>query len=303
MDNPTGIQQQPLLDGGTAAATSGNAAAATQSQKPNWRGWHTAGLFVTLLFIGIIGFTIPVGNILWIWLFTLLFLVIFSMIAGSGITGRWLGWMIDEEYTMSLSRLQMFLWTVVVLSGFITAVFVNIRTGHYDDALNIAIPEQLWLAMGISTTSLVGSPLILNTKRGNQPNKNATTITLTQRGLLNDSTNDDATNQAIKDHSSGQLYKNTDPKEANFSDLVRGEETSNANTLDLTRLQNLFFTLILVGSYTVALGSYLATQAAIPSFPLKQFPQLGDSSVALLAISHAGYLIAKATPKQNPGDT
>jgi hypothetical protein len=33
------------------------------------------------------------------------------------------------------------------------------------DPLAIAIPEQLWLLMGISTTALVASPLIRSTKR------------------------------------------------------------------------------------------------------------------------------------------
>jgi hypothetical protein len=37
-------------------------------------------------------------------------------------------------------------------------------------------------------------------------------------------------------------------------DLIRGEEVGNASVLDLTRLQNLFFTLILMGAYTANLG-------------------------------------------------
>jgi hypothetical protein len=81
-------------------------------------------------------------------------------------------------------------------------------------------------------------------------------------------------------------------------DLVRGEEVGNADVLDLTRLQNLFFTLILIGSYAVSLGAILKSAKGV----ISAFPEIGQSNLALLAISHAGYLVSKAVDKQPEGE-
>lgn len=82
-----------------------------------------------------------------------------------------------------------------------------------------------------------------------------------------------------------------------------GEETGNANILDFTRLQNLFFTLILVGVYAASLGGLLSEAAkTIELTPIKEFPSLSTAFVALLGISHAGYLVAKGTDKQPEGE-
>ena len=65
---------------------------------------------------------------------------------------------------MSLSRLQMFLWTVLVLSGLMTAAISNVATNQ-TDPLTIALPQELLILMGISTTTLVATPLVLNPKK------------------------------------------------------------------------------------------------------------------------------------------
>jgi len=97
----------------------------------------------------------------------------------------------------------------------------------------------------------------------------------------------------------GQLDRNRGPDQARLYDLLRGEEIGNRKVMDLTRLQNLFFTLILIGSYAGAVGSKLAevTSSLTPQ-SFAQFPELGASNLALLSISHAGYLAAKAIDKQ-----
>jgi hypothetical protein len=72
--------------------------------------------------------------------------------------------------------------------------------------------------------------------------------------------------------------------------------------LDLTRLQNLFFTLILVGAYAASIGSLLARSGVnISTAQISQLPNLDASGVALLGISHAGYLAGKAVDKQPEG--
>jgi hypothetical protein len=275
-----------------------NATTSTDVSSTSWTPWHTFGLLACLVAIALFGFRIPVEKIILTWLLILGALALFSMIAGHGITGQfWFGWLIDEQNKMSLSRLQMFLWTIVVLSAFLTAALANIKNGHIDSAVDIGIPEQVWLAMGISTTSLVGSPLILSGKKKEEPNKKTMEKMLVQRKLLPADATETDKARVIESHSIGRLYRNEAPSDARLYDLVRGEETSNAGVLDLSRLQNLFFTLILLGAYAACLGSYLVDHAATKS-ALDQFPALSASALALLAISHAGYLGSKAIDKQ-----
>jgi hypothetical protein len=250
-----------------------------------WTIWHTISLLVILLAIVLIAWQISTEQVLLHWLLTLGALFLFALVAGHGTTGLfWFGWLINEQNRISLSRLQMFLWTFVILSTFMTAVSVNLKEGNYSTAAAITIPKEILAVMGISTASLVGSPLIL---KGKKERENESLLMKTFKvNTLNDLTPEQ------KGSAVGILQQNLQPKDAHLYELIRGEEISNKKRLDLTRLQNLLFTLILVGVYVVSLG-YMLTSA----IPISEFPQLGDSAVTLLAISHAGYLTGKAVDK------
>jgi len=264
-----------------------------------WTTWHTFGLLGSLAAIALFGLLMPVERVFQTWLLTMAGLTLFAMIAAHGLTGVfWLGWLIDEQYTMSLSRLQMFLWTVVVLSAFLTAALVNIKMGYYDSAVAIAIPQNVWLAMGISTTSLVSAPLILSRKKNETPSQEKMETNAVRLNLADENAAPAEKEEALKEHSMGKVFVNKKPEDARLYNLVCGEETSNFGVLDLSRLQNLFFTLILVGAYAANLGSYLAGNVAASAFPLNAFPALSESAIALLAISHAGYLVSKAGDRQ-----
>ncbi|UCF44001.1 MAG: hypothetical protein JSV99_03515 [Planctomycetota bacterium] len=269
----------------------------------DWKWYHSFGLLALIVVTCLVGWLIPASQIQLTWLLSLVALTMFTMLTSHGITGRfWLGWLINEQYRMSLSRLQMFLWTVVVVSAFFTSVLTNIKAGHLENALDITIQKELWIAMGISTISLVGSPLINSQKKRKKTNKKEAEKTLTRLGLLAEGANEVEKEVVTAKHYSGQLHRNENPQDARLFDMVRGEETSNADVLDLTRLQNLFFTLILIGTYAVNLGSKLVADAGeICKSPIDKFPELGVSSIALLAISHAGYLVGKAVDHQPEG--
>jgi len=251
----------------------------------NWTGWHTIGLFVILLAIVLAAWQISTEQVLLLWLLILGALLLFALVAGHGVTGRfWLGLLINEQNRISLSRLQMLLWTLLVLSAFLTAVSINLKEGDFRIAAAIEIPEGVLVAMGISTTSLVGSPLILKEKKekGNEP------MLMKKFGVKTpEELTPEHTRSAV-----GILTRNTHPQDARLHNLVGGEEIGNKETLDLTRLQNLFFTLVLVGVYAVSLGYML-----VDATPISEFPELGSSAVTLLGISHAGYLTSKAVDK------
>jgi hypothetical protein len=241
------------------------------------------GLVAAVWVIYLIGTNSPISAITTIWQWILVIMVLFVVLTSNLVTNNPLfGWLINEQNRMSLSRLQMFVWTVVVLSAFVTCVFANLHFNHYDVAVSIAIPQELWLAMGISTASMVGSGLILESKKVKTP--------VDTRNLKDENMN-------------GVLKVNDKPS---LLDLVHGEEVGNHEQIDLTRLQNLLFTFVLVGTYMASLRSMFITlvtaTSGVPNiannFPITKFPELGSGAIALLLISHGGYLAAKAIDKQ-----
>jgi hypothetical protein len=234
----------------------------------NWSWYHTFGLLALVVASALFGLLIPTTQVLLAWLLTLGALLLFAMLAGHGVTGRfWLGWLINEQHRVSLSRLQMALWTVVVLSAFLTTALFNIRGGHASAALDIAIPEEVWIAMGISTTSLVGSPLILSQKKRKRTNTAELKSTLVQLGKMRG--DQDLTPEMRDRHASGNLYRHAS---------------------------------ILIGAYAANLGGFLVAAAAeLSASSISAFPPLGASSIALLGISTAGFLAGEAVDKQPEG--
>ena len=62
------------------------------------------------------------------------------------------GILIDNRGRMSLSRLQITLWTIVILSLWFALIVARLATPH---PLSVAIPRELLAAMGISAGSFV----------------------------------------------------------------------------------------------------------------------------------------------------
>jgi hypothetical protein len=91
----------------------------------NWERWHTLSLLVIIVGVLIGGWLIARVSPLWAWIAVMILLTAFLSIAGKGVTGFWWGALIDDRNMMSLSRLQIILWTIVVLSGFLAAAMTN----------------------------------------------------------------------------------------------------------------------------------------------------------------------------------
>jgi hypothetical protein len=92
----------------------------------------------------------------------------------------------------------------------------------------------------------------------------------------------------------GAMDVNKTIADASWADLYLGEEVANRYVVDVSRLQNLVFTVLLVGVYASLLWASLAK---VPAGGFAQMPAVGDGFLWLLGISHAAYLGAKATPK------
>lgn len=222
------------------------------------------------------------------WLASAVLMTAFVAVAGYAVTGRWIGALIDDRNVVSLARFQMALWTCLVLSAFVTAALLDLQHDAAK-ALAITVPGELWALMGISTTSLVGSPLILATKADKPANAAEMLQTL---GLL-------SSRGAAPSDNKGQLIVNRDIAGARWSDLFTGEEVANAAYLDLTRIQMFFFTVLTAATYGASLfWMFTGFDAASGVHAL---PSLDRSMVALIGISQAGYLTAKAIPRsQDP---
>jgi hypothetical protein len=225
-------------------------------QVKHWTRGHTWGLLAIVVAIFVLGWFVPTSARLWAWLPSLVLLALFIGVAGHGITGYWRGALIDEQNKISLSRLQLAAWTAVVLSAYVTAALGNIAHGA-GDPLGIRIDSQIWILLGISTTSLVGSPLLKSNKR-----------------------------------IQGLLLRSSAPGDSSWADLFRGEESGNEGLLDMAKVQMFYFTVIAVVAYGTALGLLMANK----SFPFDAFPGLSSGVLALLGISHAGYLTNKVIP-------
>jgi hypothetical protein len=236
------------------------------------------------------------------------------------------GILVDRRNMMSLSKLQMLIWTLLVISGFITMAALKMAY-NVQNPLDVGIPETVWTLMGISTASFVGSPLIKNDNFKSDP-KDATgkKIPASDKKLaLKDSLEG---NRDIK----GTTVVNSEPWQSSFSDFFRGEEIGNSKGPDLGKIQMFIFTIIIWISYAVIIYHLMkiipekapeilniqhslnqTTNVTIQQdLQLKlsdrisnafDLPDISAGMTALLGISNAGYLAYKAVPREEAPKT
>lgn len=325
--------------------------------------------------------------------------------------GRADGVLIDMRNKVSLSRLQLVMWTVVVLSAWVTLALHRIvpvlqgqlttssdvtatvaqllagggQPGEAETAratavvrqltgqeptipaasyapLDIAIPQEVLLALGISIASLAGAGAIKSNRAANE-NGQATQIlenradralnaaatagaqvtalesirhdTLESLGgpeSLGDPAAEErarlaearlaeleprlraaeaaaqraearAQEQAgrlavVQSEAMGELHANSGTTEARWSDMVRGDTVANFDFADLSKVQMLLTTIIIVLSYAALVWSIMSMPAAarvlqvVPSLTL---PTFSDGAALALALSNGGYLAGKTT--------
>lgn len=244
-----------------------------------WRNSHSLGLLLTLSTILLLEGYSPLK---WVetWLTVLLLTTLVGLLIGHGIRGHWLGLLIDAENRMSLARLQILLWTLLILSSFLTAVAMNVAA-DIREPLNIAIPTDLWLLMGISVVSMVGAPLIQRRKHARTAGDPATSDPSGVQAHL--------PGESVSAIYSGQQDKTPQFHAPGIADIFQEEDTNATQTVSIGQLQMFFFTLILLFGYGAALAGLFATDE-----PILAFPEIDGGMLALLGISHASFLVNKA---------
>jgi hypothetical protein len=164
------------------------------------------------------------------------------------------GALLDGRGRLSLSQLQMMLWTLIVLSLLVAVVMIRLLKG-VDDPLGVHIPEELLIAMGIS----LGSGAL------------ATAI------------------KAGKDVRKVPIKEKNQPRLSQLYYVEEGQTTQ--DFVDVTRLQNFLMTVIVLIFYVAVAWIFLgahpdaATLTALPGFD--------GTLVTLFGISHAAYVTGK----------
>jgi hypothetical protein len=217
--------------------------------------WKFALVVLILLLVNAVpGLVVPPD--IWLpwrvisWMLTIAMLLLALAIVGTRMTRDWRGVLVDRRNVMSMSRLQLVLWTVVIVSAILTSGIANVAAGATDPLL-LKVPPEIWALLGISGTAFVATPLIL-------------------------------------DHSATQISTNGGPEWA-WADIFLGDKVNNDDKIDLSKVQQFFFTVIVIAIYMMKLGYALATAEKV------EFPTIDPGFVVILGISNAAYLIHKAT--------
>ena len=227
------------------------------------------------------------------WLLTLGLLVVLCIYLGWVISGRPLGILVGSRNLMSLSRFQMVAWTIVILSAFLTIAFRRIL-GGVANPLDIVIDQHLWALLGISTASLVGTPLILQNKTGKDTDQATVAKTAIATG---------ETAQQVDDNRQGNLYANPSITDARVTDMFEGDEVGNTAYIDIAKVQMFLFTIIIIVAFCYQVYGMLCDFCKTGNIAALVMPVLSPGLIALLGISHAGYLGSKTadhTPVSPP---
>jgi hypothetical protein len=226
-------------------------------------------------------------------------LAIVLLVVGAGFVafGRWDGVFIDERNRLSLSRIQISLWTIVLLSGLITLGLWNgflsasvTETTVISDAgawFNTgpfpAMQVELWATLALALGTPFASLMILKKKEGTQdpPEQPAPPKPGVSPAVVVPDT---------------VLDQRTDPAAAGLADLILGEDAINRDKVDIGRLQHLVITVALVFAYAQYLINLVSTEMTFDrvvvngEWYFKQMPPVGGTFLALLFASHAAYL-------------
>jgi len=225
----------------------------------------------------------------WNWVLSVATLTIFLMYLGYALTTRLLGFLINERKLMSLSRFQMALWTVLIIAAYLVIALMRVKAG-VANPLVVTIDWQIWTLLGISTASLVGTPLLNDSKRKKEPGKDDQSK---EEILAKAGQPFDQTSTVVDKNRDGLLYGNSSIDDARFTDLFEGDELSNSRFIELGQVQMFFFTVLVALVYAVQVF-HLISSPGLATAPEASLPLLPEGLLALMGVSNAGYLGNKA---------
>jgi len=209
------------------------------------------------------------------------------LVAGRELSGAWSGVLVDPaKNRMSLSQLQMFVWTVLFVSSWTTSVFIilsrnNANNNSAIDALGVAVPGEFIVLMGITATGLVGSKLVLNQKAA----KNGVKVVGAGKDIPPRAT---AGAAAASPDPEGRVLRADRPQ---WRDLFQGDTVRSAADLDFGKVQLFYITAALLIGYGLVVADSFAN---VSKAGIQTLPVFNQAFLVLLGISHASYLTYKA---------
>jgi hypothetical protein len=200
--------------------------------------------------------------LVWGWLGTIALMIGLIRLSGYALNGKPSGVLIDNRNRISLSKLQAIAWTVVIVSGLSTIGAARI----IGIPASLSIDGYLLALMGISAASLVATPAILSIK-----------------------------NEQVESRVGQGVGA------ARWMDLFRGDDEANKDAPDLSKIQQILVTLVVMAIYLFMLGNSLHLGIIFSGEKGERlvglrFPKLDQQLLWLIGISHAGYLGYKAAP-------
>jgi hypothetical protein len=175
--------------------------------------------------------------------------------------------------------------------------------------MGFTIPTEVWALFGISVGSTAGPVIVKGSKQPQQPDASKVSSKLAKAAP-------------------SVMHDNPNNKDAKLRDMFMGEEVTDFEYVDISKVQMFFFTIAAVLGYFWALSSgtgelpslinaaeaaaklvegYSGSDPAALELLQKKaeaaqqaafgLPMLSTQLVTILGISHVGYLTVKAAPK------
>jgi hypothetical protein len=216
------------------------------------------------------------------WLVALALVFVLFITLGLAIEGYPFGVLVDGRNKISLSRLQIVLWTILFVATFWILYIWNVShaaAGQLGSALRFTVPSTVWLLMGISGTSAVGAPLILSAKPSPGPTAPPPPAPQDPSKFLD-----------------GVVVKRQLGAKPSWADILLGDEAGNADSLDISKLQQLMLSAVAFIAYAYAVGRCLLS---VGNGTVPALPEMDGGFIALIAASHATYLGYKAASHSN----
>ena len=218
------------------------------------------------------------------WLLTAAVFIGLLAYVGNAMKQRIDGVFIDDRNRISLSRFQLVLWTLLLVSALMTAGLANAALGD-PSPLAIEVPSEVWALLGIGAFSFVTAPVLVESRKKDEKPTPALVTRVAQVVRSEDE---------LTPSKSMQLETNVpakeDAPEARWMDIIRGDTTAGFAQIDVSKVQQLAFTIMLIAIYAAALYNEMTAAAFV-----KKFPPIDGGFVALLGLSHAAYLAYKKT--------
>ena len=219
------------------------------------------------------------------WLITTAMFSSALLTAGWTVYGRWDGIFIDKDNRISLSRFQLIVWSGLLISALLTANLTNTAALAPTDAtVLVNVPAEVWVLLGLGAFTAVAAPAIKDGKRGGRGEN----LRLA-KAQVSETAEKIRTAQSLGASPTfdNRVLTKQAPADARWIDLIMGD-FEGAAYLDVSKLQQLAFTILLAATYGMSLWSTMSGTG-----PIQSFPKVDDGFIALLAVSDAAYLVDK----------